>query len=128
MKDFATYKSVEERLEKKSSIYDYGNLKREITTLSHNLQPLLEGRGYFELRKFVDKVNTTEMNEFSSKAFDKQFLQLKSEVKELSIRQAKDLADLASRVSDMEDQNATIREDFLEVKFMAENMRKNVTR
>lgn len=118
LKILPTEESVAERLDKKASKVDYGNLYKEIADFRLSLGPLIERS--WTLRRFVDQVVSYEQKEVNTKDINQKMEQMSYRIKEIQESMSKEIEGCTQRVSNAEAGQQAIREDMIEIKLMAE--------
>ena len=59
---------MQERLDKKASVYRYGETMREFADIKLSLNPLIDKKSTLE--RFIAQVNKAEINELNAKDFN----------------------------------------------------------
>ena len=100
LKAFALKSEVEERLSKKASSYDYGNLYRDVLDLRLSLNPLIERK--HTLEKFIAQVVKAEINEVNAKELNQKLEQVNFRITELTEKIDFDFTGFTQRLTAVE--------------------------
>ena len=113
---------MQERLEKKASVYRYGETMREFADIRLSLNPLIDKKSTLE--RFIGQVNKAEINELNAKDFNMKIEQMNFRIKDAAAKHEQEVKSVAARVTPLENAITALQEELVEVKMAANRAEK----